>query len=347
MPDAVDQGEARRFIARQAQLEAKIAEWQAAAPETLRVDHVTSYAGLKVYGLTLSDWRAPREGKRAQYIAQPHAHEPGATAGMVDVIEQLVTGRDLDGRPTSLDVDRLLSLAVITFNPIGNPQGREAAPVLWWDGSRYTNDEFWCWMRGEDPDHPGQMWERYDIWDRREVRAPEPVGIVYEQIDAHRYVEPNRSRLSSYFCLFALLDAAHGYERWLDLHQTEFVQSEDTCEVLLPLEGLTQGRIAEENLAWAAGSRPAGRRGWRAPRAPADAYTGTQAAYLQAAWADLYQRLSHVTVEVKNNATGGDAAVPAPMQALAIEASLEMLLEKRRVVVRLLHHALTSTTNAG
>ncbi len=329
MPDTVDQGEARRFIARQAPLEAKIAEWQAAAPETLRVDHVTSYAGLKVYGLTLSDWRAPREGKRAQYIAQPHAHEPGATAGMVDVIEQLVTGRDLDGRPTSLDVDRLLSRAVITFNPIGNPQGREAAPVLWWDGSRYTNDEFWCWMRGEDPDHPGQMWERYDIWDRREVRAPEPVGIVYEQIDAHRYVEPNRSRLSSYFCLFALLDAAHGYERWLDLHQTEFVQSEDTCEVLLPLEGLTQGRIAEENLAW--GRRIVAR--WQGagmaarPEPRPTAYTGTQAAYLQAAWADLYQRLSHVTVEVKNNAPVATPQFQRQCQALAIEASLEMLLE--------------------
>ena len=327
MPEESDV--ARRFIAKQAQLEAKIAEWQAAAPDVLRVDSVMSYAGLPVYGLTLSDWRVPRAEKRAQYISQPHAHEPGATAGMADVIEQLVTGRDLDGRPTSLDVDRLLARAVITFNPIANPQGREAAPVLFWDGSRFTNDEFWCWMRGEDPDRPGKIWERYAIWDRREVRAPERVGIVYEQIDEYRYVEPNRSRLSSFFRLFALLDAEHHYDRWLDLHQTEFVNSDDTCEVLLPLEGLATGRIAEENVAW--GRRVIRRwqeEGMAARPVPRPTgYTDIQADYLRAAWADLLQRLSHLTIEVKNNAPVATPDFQRRCEALAVEATLAMLLE--------------------
>ena len=79
------------------------------------------------------------------------------------------------GNPTCLDIEEVLSKTILTFNPIGNAQGRERAPVLYWDGSKYSNDEFWCWMRGEDPDNPGHMWKRLDIWDSREEKIEKEV----------------------------------------------------------------------------------------------------------------------------------------------------------------------------
>ena len=327
---------AEAFLAKQAQLEAKIAEWTALAGPKLQVDYVVSYSGDKVYALTLSDPDVDRERKRALYFAQPHAHEPGTTAGMIDVIDQLVKGReyaaqgaDLEGRPTALDVDKVLAQTILTFNPIGNVQGREKAPVLCWDGSRYSNEEFWCWMRGEDPEHPGQMWKRLDIWDVRAEKAPDPIGIVYEQIDAFRYVEPNRSQLSSYFKLFHRMDARYGYEYWLNLHQTEFVDSEYNCVVLLPLEGLATGAIAEEDKAWAerimAAWKEAGLKPEPAPRTTG--YTGVQAEYFRRNWGALHERMRIISTEGKNNAADAPPEMQRDTQALAILESIERLLD--------------------
>ena len=323
--EQADEAEETPFLARQAQLEAKIAEWSDRAGSVLRVDFVTSYSGHKVYALTLSDFSVSPEGKAALYFAQPHAHEPGATAGMIDAIQQLVTGYDLLGEPSPLDVDEVLARTILTFNPIGNPAGRERAPVLCWDGSQYSNEQFWCWMRGEDPDHPGQMWKRLDLWDTREERAPNPVGIVYEPIDEFRYVEPNRSHLSSYFKLFFEMDALYHYERWLDLHQTEFVGSPHDCMALLPLAGLAGGEIERENAAWgqdivdawrAAGFRPQ-------PRPEPLGYTGTQADYFRRTWGALHQRMCCISTEVKNNAPDATPEFQLRAQSIAIVRTIE------------------------
>lgn len=317
------------FVAMPAQLEERIRRWAAVAGGRLSVDHITSYSGHRVYALTLSVPSVPRERKRAHYFAQPHAHEPGATAGMVDVIDQLVTGVGADGRPTALDVDRVLAGLVLTFNPIGNPQGREAAPVVYWDGSRYTNDEFWCWMRGEDPDYPGRMWKRLGEWDTRVERAPGRIGIVYEAIDAYRWVEPNRSRASTYFRLFHRLDARHHYDRWLNLHQTEFVGSPYTCKVLLPLEGLARGAIARRNEAWA--QRIVERwlaEGYAAdPRPQPLGYAGEQAQYFRDNWSEIDGRMSCISTESKNNSPEATPEFQRRSQALAVEVSIEDLLE--------------------
>ena len=317
------------FLARQAQLEAKIAQWTRLAGPRLRVDHVTSYAGHKVYAITLTDPARPREGKRAHYFAQPHAHEPGATAGMIDVIEQLVTGRDLAGQPTPLDRDAVLAKTILTFNPIGNPRGREAAPVLVWDGSRYSNDEFWCWMRGDDPANPGHMWHRFDLWDVRDhPRHPDPIGIVYEPIDEHRWVEPNRSHLSSYFKLFFRMDAELGYDCWLDLHQTEFVNSDRNCMILLPIEGLATGTILVQDIAWGQAICDAwAAAGFRAvPQPKALGYTGVQADYFRRCYGAVHQRMNKLSTEVKNNAADAPPEFQLTAQVIAIQKSIERLL---------------------
>lgn len=316
------------FLARQAQLEAKLTQWREQAGPRLQVDHVTDFLGNRVYALTLTDPGAPLEAKRRHYFAQPHAHEPGATAGMIDAIEQLVTGHDLAGEPTALDPNEVLAKMVLTFNPIGNVQGRERAPVLCWDGSRYSNDEFWCWMRGEDPDRPGEMWKRLDLWDDREETAPEPVGIVYEQIDAHRYVEPNRCHLSSYFRLFFAMDERFGYQFWLDLHQTEFVNSPHDCMIILPLPGLAEGERAAAGKAW--GERIVGAwqgAGYRPkPTVEPLGYTGQQADYLRRAWGEINQRLCKITTEVKNNAPDAPPDFQLKAQSIAVIESIQRLL---------------------
>jgi len=317
------------FLASQEQLENKIAEWSALAGPRLRIDYLTSYSGHKVYALTLSDFAVDRQRKRAHYFAQPHAHEPGATAGMMDVIQQLVTGRDLCGRPTPLDVEKVLAKTVLTFNPIGNPDGRERAPVLCWDGSEWSYGEFCCWMRGEDPHHPGRMWKRLGIWDRRQEEAPDPVGIVYEQIDEHRFVEPNRSQLSSYFKLFYRMDGRYEYETWLDLHQTEFVNSPFDCEIVLPLAGLDSGRIRADNAAWGKSIVDAWKRAGFRPKPDAEplGYSGAQADYFRENWGPLHKRMNILNTEVKNNAPDATPEFQISAQAIAITKSIERLLE--------------------
>ena len=319
------------FIAMPAQLEEKLDQWRAVGGERLRVDWVEGFSWHRTYALTLSDFSVPGERKRRIYIAQPHAHEPAATAGMADVIEQLLAGKDLFGRPTTLDPDKVFATTLLTFNPIGNPQGRERAPVLWWDGSQFSNDEFWCWMRGEDPDNPGKMWLRLDLWDTRDhPHHPRPVGIVYEQIDEHRYVEPNRSHLSSYFRLFFKMDSEFHYHHWLDLHQTEFVGSPHETMVLLPLEGLATGRILQEDIVWGkriietwqrAGFNPV-------PEPRRLGYKDKQAEYFRRAWGELHKRMNIISTEVKNNSPDLPPDRQMEAQSLAIEATIKAALER-------------------
>lgn len=317
------------FLAKQDQLEAKIEEWTALAGPKLTVNHLTTYSGHAVYALTLTDETVACDRKRAHYFAQPHAHEPGTTAGMMDVLEQLVTGKNLAGEPAALDRGKVLAETILTFNPIGNPDGRERAPVLYWDGSKYSNEEFWCWMRGEDPDNPGKMWKRLGLWDDREEKAPDPVGIVYEQIDEHRYVEPNRSQLSTYFKLFHQMDKQHHYEAWLDLHQCEFTKGDADCMMVLPYAGANEGKLKEDNEALAQSII----RAWQAagftptPDAVELGYTGVQGQYFRDNWGPLHKRMNVLITEVKTNAPDATPEFQTQAQVIAVIKSIERLLK--------------------
>ena len=314
------------FLAKQAQLETKLAQWQKTAGPKMQVEYQQAYSGHRVYAITLSDFSIPRQDKTALYVAQPHAHEPAATAGMIDMIEQLVTGKDLAGNSTRLDVDEVLQKVLITFNPIGNPFGRENAPQLYWDGTAVTNEQFWCVMRGEDPEQAGKMWHRYDIFDRREVAVPDPVGIVYEPIDEYRFVEPNRSQFSTYFQLFHQMDAKYQYQYWLDLHQTEFAHSSEQCMILLPLEELPTEEIKRRNETWANRITAAWREAGYHAKVPIPLpYKGIQAEYMARNWREIDQRMCRVTTEVKNNGSDFSPQQQLEAQALSIEVTLRML----------------------
>ena len=312
-------------------IDAKIATWREIAGDTLRIDSLTTYAGHQLHALTLTDPTIPRGNKRALYLSQPHAHEPGATAGMVDVIEQLLTGCRLDGTSTELDRDSVLRHCVLTFNPIGNPQGRSRAPVDAWTGDTYSNPEFWCWMRGEHPDKPGEMWERYDRYDDRTVSTPNRPGIVYEQIDEHVWVEPNRDRASSYFRLFEQMDAKYQYDRWLDLHQQEFVNSSYRSEIILPVQQTIDTQspsIRDEIFAWGREIVEA----WSAegfdpiPEPRPLPYSGQQAEYFVRTWGDLHRRMPIIFTEIKNNALDAPPDFQIRAQALAIETTIKRMM---------------------
>ena len=320
------------FPCKQKELEAKINEWLKKAPEKIKIDYVESYTGYRVYAITVSDFTVPQEQKRAHYFAQPHAHEPGATAGMIDVLEELITGKDIYGNSSNMDVDNILKRTILTFNPIGNPAGRDKAPVDCWDGSYCDNERFWCWMRGEDPDNPGKCWKRLDIWDPRDHNTPDPVGIVYEQISEFKYAEPNRTQESSYFKLFHKMDAMYHFEAWLDLHQTEFVDSEYNSMILLAIQGEEGSKDLEaEKKEWSIQII----KEWEndtvlhpIPEAEPLTYTGIQAEYFRKNFGPIHKRMSMLSTEVKNNSPEMTPEVQMRGQAIAIRASIERLAAK-------------------
>lgn len=317
------------FLAKQEQLEQKIDRWVEQAGDKLLIDYVKSYSGHHVYAFTLSDFTVPREQKTALYIAQPHAHEPATTAGMIDVIEQLVTGKDLLGSPTAIDRDKVFSSLIITFNPLGNPYGRDHAPYACWDGSKVSNPQFWCVMRGEDPERPGEMWGRYGLFDTREVTAPDPMGIVYEPIDEYRFVEPNRNQQSSFFKLFHLMDKQYGYRYWLDLHQTEFARSPSQCLIMEPLEDVPPNAIKAENNQWAEQVSQAWHEaGFKVSPPKPLPYVGEQAAYFRENWSDIDRRLHRITVEVKNNGADVPAARQIEAMVLSITETFQRLTKE-------------------
>lgn len=304
------------FTASPERLEQKVEQWVALSSPYLQLDFETAYSGRRVYALTITNATIPAQDKIPVYIGQPHAHEPATISAMVEVIEQLLTGKTLASQPTELDVQRILSKFILTFNPMGNPDGRARSPLDYFDGTQITNEQFWCVMRGEDPTQKGRMWGRYNIFDTRDpaLQVPDPIGIVYEQVDEYRYVEPNRHELSSFFRLFRRMDSRYNYRYWLDLHQTEFVNSEAKCCILLPLPAEEERKTDSINQAWAERITEIWEEHGFKTLAPKPlSYRGEQADYLRRVWSELDGRICRITTEVKNNSL----STPYPQQVLA------------------------------
>jgi hypothetical protein len=319
------------FPARQNELEEKIVQWTKSAPELFKLHHVDAYTGHQVYAIAVSDFSVPDTDKKVHYFSQPHAHEPATTAAMINVIEELLTGKDLYSNATSLDLEKVLKETILIFNPIGNPSGRDRAPVDCWDGSFCDNNRFWCWMRGEHPEKPGQMWERIGDWDIRDYNAPDPLGIVYEQIGEFRYCEPNRCHDSSYFKLLFAMDKLYGFDAILDLHQCEFVDSDKNCMILLPPEAcMGSPEVAARKTAWG----QAVCRDWAVDKdlnpiiePESLSYTGIQGQYFLDNWGELHSRMDILNTEIKNNSPEMTPALQLKAEAIAIRTSIRYLLE--------------------
>lgn len=317
------------WISRPDDVTAKVADWADAYPDTFRAESKQQFAGYPVWALTVTDQSVDDAGKRKAIFFKPHAHEPAPIAGQMNVINQLLTGETLDGKPSDLDRERVLRECLLVFLPDANPEGTARAPVEAWDGSQYTNDEFWAWMRGPDPD-TGLMWKRVDIYDDREEEVlPTRRGIVYEQIDEHRFVEPNRHHSSTLFqWLFELTDR-FAPDMLLSLHQTEFVNSEHNAMIILPCLFDDQPEaIREYEREWAEeivdawgdleGGNPI-------PEVKPLGYSGQQRQYFVDRWGDFYGKYHIITSEIQNNSPRTPPALQQRLNEVAIEVSIRRL----------------------
>lgn len=318
-----------RWLAMPQQVEAQVAEWERVFPHLLAVDSLTQYTGQRCFALTVG--RAAGNGgkKPAAWFCVPHAHEPAGTAAIMDFIHQLLTGRDLAGAPAAFDYQAARERLVLTFNPDANPGGRAWAPTVWWDGSKYTNREFWTWMRGVDP-ASGDMWKRVARWSLREEQ-PLRRGIVYEQLDEHQFVEPNRDPGSSLVRLFRQLDSRYQFDYSLHLHQTEFERSDHNCMVNLPV---LQPELAEplqaENVAWA--HAIIGQWATMAAHPMVEPrsfpyYSDTETVrWFRACWGESQSRAPELIVEVQNNSPRTPPEKQLALELAAIRVTVERML---------------------
>jgi hypothetical protein len=322
--------ELNRWLAMPQQVEERVALWEREHPGLLVVDAITQHTGHRVLALTVG---APPSGTRrpAAWFCVPHAHEPAGTAAIMDILQQLLTGRDLAGAPAGFDYRAARERLTLTFNPDANPGGRTWSPCVWWDGSRYSNDEFWTWMRGLDG-QTGKMWKRVARWSLRQEH-PLRRGIVYEQLNEHEFVEPNRDPGSSLVRLVRRLDARYAYRRSMHLHQTEFANSDRNCMINLPvLQPELPPPVQEANVEWA---RAVIARWTALGAAPVPEPRGfpyvrdtETVRWFRDCWGESQQRTPEIVVEVQNNNPRTPPEAQLELERGAIITTIEGLLDE-------------------
>lgn len=300
----------------------KIIEWAKNYPELVSLDSLKTFDGHMAYVVTVTDGNA--DGRKHNILfSQPHAHEPAATAGMMDFLSQLLDGKHLDGRPTDIDRKKLLRDCVLSFIPDGNPDGRARSPEDWWDGKKYKNDEFLKIAFGHEPD--GRRCKRVSRFSVAEHR-PARIGIVYERINENEYVEPNRDVESTYFKLVRRTLAKRDYSLMVDIHQAEFDGLDYNSMVVLPfLQKELPKPIQAVNIRIGEATVEA----WRKIGAkPLDklnplGYREDQLQYFRRCWSDIYTKTPSIIIEIQNN----NVRTPPPMQLRIAETSIRASIE--------------------
>jgi len=316
------------WLARPYQVDHQVQLWQKDHADLIDVDFVEQYVGLKAYAITITNFCIPSDKKAKLLFSVPHAHEPAGTVACMNVINQLLTGQNLDGTKSDIpDIADVLDKCVLSFIPDANPDGRSRAPVDYWDGTKYTNDEFWTFMRGRDPETK-KMWKRMGRWSIRN-EFPETIGIVYERLNEHEYVEPNRDFESAYFRLVKRVWAKYGQGRWLDIHQTEFENSKYNAMIILPIvQDELPEHIQKANMQWAdeivkqwksIGAEPI-------PESKPLGYTGEQGEYFRKTWREFMPMIPEITTEIQNNNTRTHPNMQAKLQEVAIMTSIYQVL---------------------
>lgn len=315
--------ELRDWIAYPHQVDAKVAEWQARFPQFLEVDLMYQYTRHKVYALTVTDRRLPAEPKRTHLTFVPHAHEPAGTVACMNIISQLLTGKHLDGCPSTLMRESILERALLVFIPDGNPYGRARSPEPYWEGKRFDNTEFMHLVFGIDT----LYWETFKRVARWSVKEDVPayLGIVYEPINEYEYVEPNRGdEEASLVKLVRQLAERYTFDQVLNLHQTEFEGYEggENCFAMLPaLQAELPLEQQETNRQWAqelmdtwtrVGGTPAPLRGGGLP----GGVVHRQSPVIP--WDDLQRRSPMLTIEIQNNSP----ITPHEKQLLLMETAI-------------------------
>jgi len=292
-----------------------------------KVDAFKQWAGRPVWAVTFGA-EGYLDGKHKLFVSRPHAHEPAGVAACTELIQALA-GLGAYGGAWDAWREEVLSKFVITLVPDANPMGSTRAPVTFWDGSKIPNERFFLWMFGESGETAGERFPRVACWDRREVTEPALLGIAYEQIDDHTFVEPNRDYRSTFFKSFFDLDKTYRYDVWLDLHQTEFINSDRNCDVHLPtclydLPEDVQTRHQALGNALHACWRSVGGEPRDTPSIPYQ-NNETQKAFLDAVWKPISERMVHIVTEIQNNNVRTPAAMQVHLQLAALTETLDWM----------------------
>jgi hypothetical protein len=325
-PVAAGQTKATRpsaWLVRPQEVAAKITQWAKEHPQIVSLDPQKTLGGNTAYAVTVTDPRFPDQDKAKVLFAQPHAHEPAATAGMMNLLAQLIEGRELDGRNAAIDRQTILRRSALTFIPDGNPDGRSRAPVQWWDGSRYSNKEFLDIAFGRTAG--GERCKRLGRWSSKD-QQPALLGIVYEQINDHEFVEPNRDLESSYFKLILRARKQRDYGLHVDLHQTEFEKSPYQAMVILPFSQKDlPPRIRKANVEAASAVLKAWQRiGAKAmPDARPLGYGEDQIQYFRRCWKEINEKTPEITIEIQNNSPRTPPDVQRKLMEAAIRAAID------------------------
>ena len=56
-----------------------------------------------------------QQSKKNFLLAVPHAHEPAGTAAAMNFLNEIISGRRLDGKPTKLPREEILKKVRLTF----------------------------------------------------------------------------------------------------------------------------------------------------------------------------------------------------------------------------------------
>lgn len=326
---AADAELAKCWLARPAQTEPKILAWAKAYPDLVSLDALQTRGGHTAYAVTVTNRKLDNASKRKMLVAQPHAHEPAATVGMMDFLAQLLEGKDLAGRSTSLDRQKILDRMLLSFIPDGNPDGRARAPVDWWDGAKYSNKEFLNFAFGRESD--GRMAQRVGRWSERQ-HVPELIGFVYEKINDHEYVEPNRDTESSYFRLIRQLRERDSYSLILDLHQTEFERSDRNCMIILPfMQKQLPEPVRDRNQRWGQAVVEAWQKSGARPIKDIKplGYREDQLQYFRKCWGDIFPKTPYLCVEIQNNNPRTPPREQMQLMVTAIRTSIDAILAEK------------------
>ncbi|MCX8082546.1 MAG: hypothetical protein N3D17_04040 [bacterium] len=217
-----------------------IFRWARDYTDIVRIDEETQFTGDKVYAITVE--KRNNLPKRNLLVAVPHAHEPAGTVAIMEFLSELITGKDAEGNVSQLPREEILKNIRLTCIPIGNPFGRKNSPVEFWDGTRFSLEEFIYIMVGRlmgnpPPNIVNEFWHNHPVFNQ-EVERLEEIGIVWEKLSEKWYGEPHFYKGCTWWKLVERISDEFQYSKddlFLELHQTEMYPDKD-CMVIHPRE---------------------------------------------------------------------------------------------------------------
>jgi len=122
------------------------------------------------------------------------------------------------------------------------------------------------------------------------------------------------------------MDKRYQYECWLDLHQTEFQNSEFNCEMCFPIPKQTSESIERVNISWGKSIINEWiKLGYKPKPEPIPLGSGLPDSFVES-WGPLNRRMNIINTEVKNNAPDASAEFQLKVQAIAIMKSIERII---------------------